>query len=827
MSNNFIDRSLHASRPASRNELSAIRSVGFLLLLTICSVSLRAQACSAVQGTITYGGTTFATRYPLPVESQIPISEPLSATELSNRATFLSAGISVPKCACPASYEYWKFQATGQTGTGCTTVGGLQASVIQGVLLFSREAQIQGLTITGGKELGHDVSPNGFGHADGYKVDLQPIFEINAFVSHRFDSIYPRSNGDPQFGIAAFGGSGGVPDGPIFAWEKVSDPGLSGSHWDIVFPTNSITTVNTILGGSGTGIITSDFGFISCGVTCSAQFTRGLNLNLTALADSQLPTGTPSGSIFNSWSGLNVTTDLPSGAMATIYADLSPMDPPIRTITANFDPLSGGGGGPPPPPPPGSGPGSWVWDPTLNGGMGGWVWHGNPLPTNAAGPPPTGCWSWNSTIGGGAWIHQVCLPCAQIDLSNCIPGGGGTITTLTSGDPNEKAGLHGVGTAHYLSGSQKLSYGIFFDNEPTATAPAQAITVTDTLNGALVDLTTVTLGSISFVDKVVTAPSIPLSVLGTFSANVDLRPAKSLIISITASLNIATGSLTCTFTSLDPATGLLTTDPLAGVLPPGAEGSVSFTAAPKAPVTGTQISNTATVVFDVNQPINTPAWINTIDNSPPVSRVSALAATSTCPDFRVSWSGSDVGSGLQGFTIFGSDNGSPFTPWLSNTTAAAATYKGVPGHTYAFYSIATDLTGNLEVGKASGETSTAVAGSGICGPPSLSGQASGVTKTGTTVTVNLHLTNTGFTPAQAVNINQITFRTLSGSGTVTLATPALPAAEGPLDIGSSTTVILTLNVPTTVTRFSITEGGNLQDGAGNTYNYSIAQTVIP
>ncbi len=38
---------------------------------------------------------------------------------------------------------------------------------------------------------------------------------------------------------------------------------------------------------------------------------------------------------------------------------------------------------------------------------------------------------------------------------------------------------------------------------------------------------------------------------------------------------------------------------------------------------------------------------------------------------------------------------------------------------------------------------------------------------------------------------------------------------------------VTLNVPTTVTRFSMTEGGNLQDGAGNTYNYSMAQTVIP
>ena len=100
-------------------------------------------------------------------------------------------------------------------------------------------------------------------------------------------------------------------------------------------------------------------------------------------------------------------------------------------------------------------------------------------------------------------------------------------------------------------------------------------------------------------------------------------------------------------------------------------------------------------------------------------------------------------------------------------------------------------------------------------------------QSGTTVTATLTLTNIGFTAAQAVNINQMTFRTLSGSGTVILANAALPAGEGPLGIGASMIVPVTLNVPTTVTRFSITEAGNMQDGVGNNYNYSLAQTVIP
>ena len=102
-----------------------------------------------------------------------------------------------------------------------------------------------------------------------------------------------------------------------------------------------------------------------------------------------------------------------------------------------------------------------------------------------------------------------------------------------------------------------------------------------------------------------------------------------------------------------------------------------------------------------------------------------------------------------------------------------------------------------------------------------------VVQSGTTVTASLQLTNTGFTAAQTVNINQITLRTLSGTGTVTLTSPTLPLAAGPLAIGASTSVPLTFNVPATVTRFSMTEGGTIQDALGNGYSFSIAQTIIP
>jgi Beta-propeller repeat len=282
------------------------------------------------------------------------------------------------------------------------------------------------------------------------------------------------------------------------------------------------------------------------------------------------------------------------------------------------------------------------------------------------------------------------------------------VEIITSGDPNDKVGNPGSGAARFLSGMPPMNYSIYFDNMPTATAPAQKVVVTDQLNASVVDLQTLTLGPISFVDKLVTSPATPLSVLGTYSTDVDLRPAKNLITRITAALNQSTGVLTWTYTSLDPSTMQPTTDPLAGFLPVGTEGSVSFSVVPKTAATGTQITNKATIVFDVNPPIDTPVWLNTLDNTKPTSQVNPLPATETITTFPVSWIGSDIGAGIQDYTVYVSDNGGPATAWLSNTTSTQGLYPGLGGHTYSFYSIARDLVGNVENSKPSSEATTRV-----------------------------------------------------------------------------------------------------------------------
>lgn len=135
----------------------------------------------------------------------------------------------------------------------------------------------------------------------------------------------------------------------------------------------------------------------------------------------------------------------------------------------------------------------------------------------------------------------------------------------------------------------------------------------------------------------------------------------------------------------------------------------SFTAMPrKGTSTGTQIQNAASIVFDKNAPIVTPTWLNTIDSTNPVSRVSALPSTEATGSFLVQWSGTNVGAGIRDYTIYVSDNGAPFTAWLINTPTPQATYSGTGGHTYNFYSITRDLVRNLENPKTVGDATTTV-----------------------------------------------------------------------------------------------------------------------
>jgi hypothetical protein len=50
---------------------------------------------------------------------------------------------------------------------------------------------------------------------------------------------------------------------------------------------------------------------------------------------------------------------------------------------------------------------------------------------------------------------------------------------------------------------------------------------------------------------------------------------------------------------------------------------------------------------------------------------------------------------------------------------------------------------------------------------------------------------------------------------------------GNLALGATAPITLKLNVPSTVTKLSVTLNGTIQDVVGNTFSYSIGSMVLP
>jgi hypothetical protein len=273
------------------------------------------------------------------------------------------------------------------------------------------------------------------------------------------------------------------------------------------------------------------------------------------------------------------------------------------------------------------------------------------------------------------------------------------------GDPNDKGSIQGVGSQQFVTGLTRLVYPISYGNESDASASAQTVLVTDQLSPALVDLSTFSFGPMSIGGQTLLPPQGT-----TYLTTVDLRPATNLLVGVDARVNTSTGLVTWKFTSIDPSTGLPTTNPTAGFLPPGANGSVLFTVMPKQNLTsGTQVQNQATIVFDQNPSMSTPVVLNTLDTAAPTSKVLQLPSAETSSTFTVQWSGSDANSGIQSYTIFASVDGGLASAWQTNTATTSAAFIGVLGHAYGFYSIATDAVGNVEPSKTSPEAITTVA----------------------------------------------------------------------------------------------------------------------
>jgi von Willebrand factor A domain-containing protein 7 len=94
--------------------------------------------------------------------------------------------------------------------------------------------------------------------------------------------------------------------------------------------------------------------------------------------------------------------------------------------------------------------------------------------------------------------------------------------------------------------------------------------------------------------------------------------------------------------------------------------------------------------------------------------------------------------------------------------------------------------------------------------------------------VDLQLKNTGSGISIHTALNQVTPSTVGGTGTVaynSTLSPALPVAAGTIGRGGAFTVRLYFNIPSTVTKFMLTENGSMSSSAGAALSYVQSQTL--
>lgn len=282
------------------------------------------------------------------------------------------------------------------------------------------------------------------------------------------------------------------------------------------------------------------------------------------------------------------------------------------------------------------------------------------------------------------------------------PGGGGTHGGK-SHDPNEIYGYLSQAGSKFLADSvRNVNYRIEFENDTTfATASAHVVEVKDTLDSKYFDLTTFAPTSVKIGDKVEYLDGTP-----NFVKTVDMRPAINAIAQVEGKYDEKKGIATWTFTSLDPMTMEPTDDVMQGFLPVNYDGEsgigeVTFDVSLKGGFAdGTEIPNKASIVFDINEPILTPTWTNTIDAVAPTGHVVA-AKQKDYETATLTVEGTDERSGVWAYDVY-VQYGTK-AEWLKvaekvspreDGTLDVKVYEGI---NHGFYVCAVDSAGNVEV----------------------------------------------------------------------------------------------------------------------------------
>lgn len=273
------------------------------------------------------------------------------------------------------------------------------------------------------------------------------------------------------------------------------------------------------------------------------------------------------------------------------------------------------------------------------------------------------------------------------------------VEVVNSYDPNDKLGPLGPGQPQYINESHYFRYMIRFENVDSATAAAQVATVCDTLDPAVFDLNTFALESFKIGDSLYRIPSERQS----WTQDIPLDSMPGTYLRVNAIFHPQTGIARWEFLTMDSATNDITQNPLAGFLPPNlfppaGEGAVAFSIQQKDSLDhGTHFKNTAAIVFDINPPIVTNQWENTLDTLSPVTVMNTIPAVQYDSLVQLNWSGSDSGSGVAYYNLYMAKNNSNFDLLAYFYRDTAYTFTAEADSLYQFFCEAVDSVNNREV----------------------------------------------------------------------------------------------------------------------------------
>ena len=273
-------------------------------------------------------------------------------------------------------------------------------------------------------------------------------------------------------------------------------------------------------------------------------------------------------------------------------------------------------------------------------------------------------------------------------------------------DPNEIIGLEGydapesMDTLRWVAATQSLAYTIYFENDPElAMAAASKVTITLPVHPKL-NYATFGVGSFGFGSYVFPVNGSPSS----YQTRIDLRDSMGIYLDVVAGLDIVRHEAFWIFQSIDPATGLPPADIHLGFLPindslHSGEGFVSFTIKPKTGmcITGDTVTATASIVFDINEPIATNTWLHTIDAVAPTSTL-AMTPNAAADTLVATFTGEDDagGCGIKQYKLYYSINDNAYQLYDVYPIGEMAEVPMETGMEYRFFVLAEDHVGNCE-----------------------------------------------------------------------------------------------------------------------------------